>query len=49
MRPALFFVIPAKAGIHFSASRCPTMDAGFRRHDDKQRTAGFLGCDSAAA
>jgi hypothetical protein len=29
-------VIPAKAGIHLSTSRYPTMDAGFRRHDDKE-------------
>jgi hypothetical protein len=28
------FVIPAKAGIHPSASRRSTMDAGFRRHGD---------------
>jgi sulfate/thiosulfate-binding protein len=34
-----FSVIPAKAGIHFSTPRYATMDSGFRRNDDKKKSA----------
>jgi hypothetical protein len=29
-----FIVIPAEAGIHLTASRCWTLDPGFRRDDE---------------
>jgi hypothetical protein len=34
-------VIPAKAGIHPAASRCSTMDPGFRRDDGCRGFAGM--------
>jgi hypothetical protein len=41
LSPLFSSVIPAKAGIHSSTLRCSTMDAGFRRHDDKKRSPPF--------